>query len=160
MQKLTQFAKLNNVHVFLVAHPTKMKKEKGKYLVPTLYDIAGSANFYNKTHNGLCVYRDFSTNLVIVYVQKIKFDFCGRLGSQAFTFDVPTGRYAEEGTAYESEIEQQRRRQVQMGIAYESPDDSSGSPAEVDTITVDAPTRQSSDLTHWAAPLAEDQVPF
>jgi twinkle protein len=160
MQKLTQFAKLNNVHVFLVAHPTKMKKEKGKYLVPTLYDIAGSANFYNKTHNGLCVYRDFSTNLVIVYVQKIKFDFCGRLGSQAFTFDVLTGRYTEEGMAYESEIEQQRRRQVQMGIAYESPDDSSGSPAEVDTITVDAPVRQSSDLTHWAAPLPEDHVPF
>jgi twinkle protein len=45
------------VHLFLVAHPTKIQKRKdtGKYEVPTLYSISGSAHFFNKTYNGICV---------------------------------------------------------------------------------------------------------
>ena len=46
LDEIVTFCEINNVHCFLVAHPTKIKKNinTGKYEVPTLYDIAGSAN--------------------------------------------------------------------------------------------------------------------
>ena len=64
--KIGNFAKRKNVMVILVAHPTKMKKESGKYEVPNLYDISGSANFYNKTDFGLTVYRDMVEEVIKV----------------------------------------------------------------------------------------------
>jgi twinkle protein len=97
LTKIYRFKAVNNVHFFLVAHPTKIKKDKlGKFEVPTMYDIAGSAHFYNKTDNGLCVYRDFETNHVHVYVQKVRFKFIGGIGHAEFEYDLPTGRYKEQ----------------------------------------------------------------
>lgn len=93
LDKLSSFAQLNRVHIFLVAHPTKMKKENGKFEVPTLYDIAGSAHFYNKADNGLCVYRDFDSGRTSVYVQKVKFKHIGKTGVQDFFYDIENGRY-------------------------------------------------------------------
>jgi len=59
MTKLTHFAQSNNVAVFLVAHPTKMRKDEktGLYDIPTLYDVSGSADFRNQTHNGYTIHR-------------------------------------------------------------------------------------------------------
>lgn len=101
--KLVNFAELYNVHVFLVAHPTKMRKreEDQVYEVPTLYNISGSANFFNKTFNGLTVYRDFKYNVTNVFVQKIKFDFIGELGMASFDFHKPSGRYSENNFNYQ-----------------------------------------------------------
>ncbi|MFL5810047.1 MAG: CHC2 zinc finger domain-containing protein, partial [Flavisolibacter sp.] len=64
--KIIRFARKYGVHVFLIAHTTKMQKDKKtkKYEVPTLYNISGSANFYNKTHYGIAIYRDFETGVV------------------------------------------------------------------------------------------------
>lgn len=95
--KLVAFAEAYNVHVFLVAHPTKMRKSEstGLYDVPTMYSISGSANFFNKTYNGLSVYRNYETHITTVYVQKVKFDFVGRPGYCDFTFDRESRRYAE-----------------------------------------------------------------
>lgn len=97
LTKLCNFLRLYDVHGFLVAHPTKIQKDKktGKYNVPTMYDIAGSSHFFNKAYNGLSVYRDFDTNEITVYVQKVKFKFIGKVGSASFKYDIPTGRYAE-----------------------------------------------------------------
>ncbi|GAA4299588.1 toprim domain-containing protein [Nibribacter koreensis] len=94
---LVDFAELYNVHVFLVAHPTKMVKSEqtGKFAVPTMYSISGSANFYNKTYNGISVYRDFEAMTTRVYVQKVKFDFIGRVGFSEFKFNQYTRRYEE-----------------------------------------------------------------
>ena len=57
LTKIKNFKQVNNVHTFLIAHPTKIPRDKqtGKYEVPTLYHIAGSAHFYNKTDNGFTV---------------------------------------------------------------------------------------------------------
>jgi KaiC/GvpD/RAD55 family RecA-like ATPase/5S rRNA maturation endonuclease (ribonuclease M5) len=41
LTKVKRFKDRYGVHVFLVAHPTKIRKENGAYVVPTLYDIAG-----------------------------------------------------------------------------------------------------------------------
>lgn len=81
------------IHIIIVAHPTKLTKVNGKYEVPTLYNISGSAHFFNKTDNGLTVYRDFQTNEVTVYIQKIRFSFLGKLGSVKYNYNTLTRQY-------------------------------------------------------------------
>ena len=94
LTKIHMFCILNGVHVILVAHPTKLRKENGKYEVPTLYSISGSAHFFNKTDNGISVYRDFETNVVTVYVQKVRFDWIGKIGFASFNFNPDTRQYS------------------------------------------------------------------
>ena len=92
--KLSNFAKRKNVMVILVAHPTKMKKNPdGKFDIPTLYDIAGSANFYNKTDFGLTVYRDFTEEEIKVFIQKVKFKHLGQNGDCMFKYNINNGRF-------------------------------------------------------------------
>lgn len=95
LDKLAMFCEVENIHCFIVAHPTKMRKEKDgqKYEMPTLYDISGSSNFYNKSDNGICVYRDFVTNKTIVSVLKVKFTHWGETGSSEYFYDIESGRY-------------------------------------------------------------------
>jgi|LakMenE01Jun11ns_1017448.scaffolds.fasta_scaffold9957143_10 twinkle protein len=94
LDKITRFCELNKVHCFLVAHPTKIRKdEKGNYEIPNLYSISGSANFYNKTANGITVYRNFDTNLTEVYIQKVKFKHWGETGCVHLSWNRENGRY-------------------------------------------------------------------
>lgn len=95
LMKMKQFSNKNNLHTWLVAHPTKLRKEEksGKYPVPTLYDISGSANWRNKADNGIVVYRDFDTDAVTVYVQKIRFKDNGQIGKADLAYMKSTGRY-------------------------------------------------------------------
>lgn len=95
LDEIAMFCELNNIHCFLVAHPTKMKTDQTtmKKEVPTLYSIAGSANFYNKADNGICVYRDFDKGLTYVYRQKIKFDHWGTDGFSEYKYDLDSKRY-------------------------------------------------------------------
>lgn len=95
LDEIVTFCELNNVHCFLVAHPTKIKKNlnTNKYEIPTLYDIAGSANFYNKADNGICVYRDFERECSEIHVQKIKFDHWGTEGCAVYNYDIKSKRY-------------------------------------------------------------------
>ena len=96
LTKLTIFKQKYDIHIFLVAHPRKMmKKDNGLYDVPTLYDIAGSANFYNQVDNGITVYRNFETECTHVYVQKVKFRHIGELGEAVFKYNLQNGRYHE-----------------------------------------------------------------
>lgn len=96
LTKVSRFAKLNNVHIIIIAHPTKISKDdEGKYRVATMYDIAGSAHWFNKIDNGISVYRHFDTGLVDVYIQKIRFKFIGEIGKASFEWDRFTGQYKE-----------------------------------------------------------------
>src|SRR5690606_33865264 len=45
LQKIRTWARRHKVHVWLIAHPTKMQAESGKDAIPGLRDISGSANF-------------------------------------------------------------------------------------------------------------------
>jgi len=94
--KIIRFARKHGVHVFLIAHTTKMLKDKvtKKYEVPTLYNISGSANFFNKTHYGITVYRDYESGIVTVYFQKIKQSWMGQVGWSSFAYDVFTRQYS------------------------------------------------------------------
>jgi len=95
LDKITRFCEINKVHCFLVAHPTKIQKDKstGKYEVPNLYSISGSANFYNKTANGLTVYRDYETGQTEIHIQKVKFKHWGKVGLVVLGWDFINGRY-------------------------------------------------------------------
>lgn len=59
IRALKRFAKAFRVHICVIAHPTKSVKDgDGNYKLPTLYDIAGSANWYNKADLGVIVHKD------------------------------------------------------------------------------------------------------
>ena len=102
LDRLTTFAQKNNIAIFLVAHPRKMMKDRDsaqkKMEVPNLYDINGSANFYNKTDFGITVYRDFVDSRVEVYVQKVKFKHLGRVGRIDYCYNISSGRFEMFGT--------------------------------------------------------------
>lgn len=95
LNKLINFLEKYKVHGFLVAHPYKLKKDMQtkKYEIPNLYSISGSAHFFNRTHNGMSVYRDFETNQVDVYIQKVKWSWLGKLGYCSYSFDTLTRSY-------------------------------------------------------------------
>jgi twinkle protein len=100
LDKLANFCELHQVHCFLVAHPTKMKKMPDglRYEVPTLYDISGSANFFNKTDAGFSMYRDFQNNTSTLHIQKVKFNHWGETGSIDFNYDLQSCRYYVVGS--------------------------------------------------------------
>lgn len=98
LDQIIQFAKFNNVLIFLVAHPKKMNKIDKKIEVPSLYDISGSANFYNKTDYGITVHRKTDDNNVMidevnVYFQKIKYKHLGKQGIISLNYDYDIGRF-------------------------------------------------------------------
>lgn len=95
LDKLSNFAQLNDVLVVLMAHPTKLQKDKqtGQIAVPTLYDIAGSANFYNKADFGFVVHRDRAEDYTIVNIAKVKFRHLGEPGRALFKYNLNNGRY-------------------------------------------------------------------
>ena len=95
LDKIVSFCEKNSVHCFLVAHPTKVQKDKTtqKFEIPNLYSISGSANFYNKAANGITVYRDYEHFTTEVYIQKVKFKHWGQTGCCQLAWDKTNGRY-------------------------------------------------------------------
>jgi twinkle protein len=104
LDTLTNFCHKNNISIFLVAHPRKMQKQKegGKMEIPNLYDINGSANFFNKTDFGITVYRDFFEKIISVHVQKVKFKHLGEIGSVNYVYNQDSGRFVENGISIET----------------------------------------------------------
>lgn len=94
-----RFARTNDVHVFLVAHPAKIRKDKdGNTPVPTPYDISGSAHWRNKADNCIAVYRNFGVgmeNITDIYIQKIRFKEIGSIGKSSLVYDNSDSTYCE-----------------------------------------------------------------
>jgi len=97
LSKIRRFARKYNLHIFIVAHPTKLRKDdNGKYPVPTPYDISGSAHWYNKADNAISCWRDIQSTTVDVHVQKVRFQKqVGTPGMVSFNYNVITGRYEQ-----------------------------------------------------------------
>jgi twinkle protein len=97
LAQIRAFARSMGIHICLVAHPTKLQKGvDGKYPVPTGYDVAGSAHFFNKADNIIAVHRDKSNPdaYVEVHVQKIRSRWLGQLGHVSLEWDKHSGRFA------------------------------------------------------------------
>ena len=97
LTQFRQFARINGVHLFIVAHPTKMTKGlDGKYPVPDPYSVSGSAHWRNKADNCITVWREMigsESMMVQVHVQKIRFKVIGHVGQTTLRYDTVSGRY-------------------------------------------------------------------
>jgi len=103
LTQLRKFARENSIHVWLVAHPAKLMKEKnGEYPVPDGYTVSGSAHFYNKADNIVAVHRDVRNPQAPteVHVQKIRSRWLGRRGTAFLQWQSNSGRFREFDGAY------------------------------------------------------------
>lgn len=99
LTELRRFARAHGVHVWLIAHPTKLARDgNGEYPVPSLYDISGAAHWRNKADMGIVVHRAARTPdaPTQVHVQKVRFRECGQLGMAELYYDPASGHYAAE----------------------------------------------------------------
>ena len=95
LNKFTEFATQYNCLLILVAHPRKMNRKPTTGATPRveMYDINGSADFYNKADYGIVVERDKEIGITRVYVDKVKFKHLGVGGVATFVYDPVNGRY-------------------------------------------------------------------
>ena len=93
LTKIESFAKKYDVLVFIVAHPTKMYKDKdGKIEEPTMYNIKGGGEWYDASYHGILVHRDYDAKTVKAKVLKVKFQNLGENGAEAnFTWEPKSG---------------------------------------------------------------------
>ena len=100
LAKIRRFAEYHKLHLWLVAHPTKMQRAAdGSEQVPGLQDVSGSANFRNKADFGLTVYRDSSINgsAVDILVTKSKRIDLAKIGRVQFQWNPVNKRLTEVG---------------------------------------------------------------
>jgi twinkle protein len=94
---LSNFAKRNDILFHVVAHPRKMDRDstRNKYEKPNLYDINGSAAWYNKVDFGVCIYRerDEQDPHTQIHVLKVKFKHLGQGGQINKKYNYNNGRY-------------------------------------------------------------------
>ena len=93
LTKLEVFAKKYDVLVIVVAHPTKMYKDKdGNMEEPNMYNIKGGGEWYDASYHGLLVHRNYRANTVKVKVLKVKFQNLGENGAEAhFKWETNSG---------------------------------------------------------------------
>ena len=85
LTKIESFAKKYDVLVFIVAHPTKMYKDKdGKIEEPTMYNIKGGGEWYDASYHGILVHRDYEQKTVKAKILKVKFQNLGENGAEAY----------------------------------------------------------------------------
>jgi hypothetical protein len=99
LKKIRTFSRNNKIATWVVAHPQKQyKDEKGNYKRPTLYDIAGSAHWYNKADNGVIVFRE-EDGTVKIFIDKVKFRYYGKKGEASLSFNEAYRGYDTRATA-------------------------------------------------------------
>jgi twinkle protein len=94
LRALKRFARLYDVAVIVIAHPTKDVARDGKSRPVTLYDIEGSAHWYNKCDHGVVIdrpnaYADVST----IRIAKVRFEETGEKGEVKMSYDRERSRY-------------------------------------------------------------------
>ena len=94
IRALKRFARTYQVAVIVVAHPTKMARTKdGAFEVPTLYDIADSAAWFNKCDHGIVIHRKFDPMLTEIIVVKSRFQEAGETGTVKMRLDRISRRF-------------------------------------------------------------------
>jgi twinkle protein len=95
IRDLKRFPRLYEVVVIVVAHPTKDIWEKGKTRSVTLYDIEGSASWFNKCDHGVVIERpDPALDEGVVRVAKVRFEGdAGTKGYVRMRYDRMSGRF-------------------------------------------------------------------
>jgi len=105
LSKIILFARFNDLHVWLIAHPKKPDQGRNyKTSPPGLYDISGAAHWYNKADFGLTVFRPDARDgtETHIIVTKVKFRNYGKPTPLdepvVLNFDISSGRYHDQGS--------------------------------------------------------------
>lgn len=99
---LRSWARTHAVHVWVVAHPQKLKRDDGgKLPIPRPDSISGSQHWWNKADNALTVWREpddqyATATAVDIHIQKVRFKHIGSTGLVTLHYDRVTGRYHEQ----------------------------------------------------------------
>ena len=95
LTKIETFAKKYDVLGIVVAHPTKMYKDKDcKMEEPNMYNIKGGGEWYDASYHGILVHRDYEAKTVKAKVLKVKFQNLGENGAEShFTWEPKSGTY-------------------------------------------------------------------
>lgn len=94
IRQLKRFARQYEVAVIVIAHPTKEVGRDGKSRPPTMYDIDGSAHWFNKADHGVVIDRPNSyANESVIRIAKVRFDETGAKGEIRMNYDPVTCRY-------------------------------------------------------------------
>lgn len=105
IRQLKRFGRQYEVAIIVLAHPTKDVFDHGKARTATLYDIEGSAHWFNKCDHGVVIERASAGDRATVHIAKVRFDETGFKGAINMQFDVASQRYSqlvEQGSfAYE-----------------------------------------------------------
>ena len=84
LTKIESFCKKYDVLVIIVAHPTKMYKDKdGAIEEPTMYNIKGGGEWYDASYHGILVHRNYEEKTVKAKILKVKFQNLGENGAEA-----------------------------------------------------------------------------
>ena len=82
IRALKRFARSYDCGVIIVAHPTKdVKLPNGEIRTPTLYDISGSAHWYNAADHGVTVSGDTTSDVREITIEKSRYRGAGMPGS-------------------------------------------------------------------------------
>jgi twinkle protein len=126
LAKIKRWARNHEVHVVIIAHPTKIQSDKdGNTLVPTPYQISGSANWVNKPDNIIIVHRQVSNanemiGVTEVHVRKVRQKHTGRVGDARMHYHKMTGTYTPDWTkAEKKQFEQAEEAGMYQEDMYE-----------------------------------------
>lgn len=106
LTKIEIFAKKYDVLVIIVAHPTKMYRDKdGNLEEPNMYNIKGGGEWYDASYHGLLVHRNYEQKTVKVKVLKVKFQNLGENGAEAhFKWHPRSGSFIPHYDELKSEV--------------------------------------------------------
>ncbi len=102
--EIIRFNQKHKVFSIVIAHPAKMRKDlkTGLHEIPSLYDISGSANWFNKPDIGISWYRNFKTGNNEIHVQKNKYEHLGEQGMAEVKYNFNNSRFSDLYASYDN----------------------------------------------------------
>jgi len=97
LTKVKSFAMGHGIHIWFVAHPTKMQRgADGRIPPPGGFDISGSAAWFAKADCGLTVHREKDApNVSQIHIWKCRFSWVGKQGQANLLYNTATTCYSE-----------------------------------------------------------------
>ena len=123
ISRLKKFAKAYDVKIWIVAHPTKLQRDKdGETMLPTPYDISGSSNWSNKADNIIIVHRAATDNVTEIHVAKVRDKHNGRQGTTTLIYDRVGGTYSVPPVE-DQNINHEKKKKKTAWVSNEGDDD-------------------------------------
>jgi twinkle protein len=86
LRRIKALARKYELHIIVVAHPAKMRREEGKIPIPNLYDISDSAAWANRADVGIIVHRKSQDETMIRVAKSRYHDQIGKPGDVAVRY--------------------------------------------------------------------------